>query len=299
MTTRFVGTYDETGRDAFVRVDGDAFLEPAADRRPGRPPRRAGGEGRRRRADVPQPRPIGRGGGDRGPRPPRRRGRGRTRRDPRVRPAGGVPRRGARRRQRGGQAVRARTDLGDRLDLTKETVVTIDPATARDFDDAISLKRIKNGHWVLGVHIADVAHFVKPGSALDKEAKDRATSVYLPGKVIPMLPEVISNGLASLQQGKVRYVKTCFVEFDPERHPGQDAVRQRGDQGDQAVRLRAGDADHRRSGRLRPQGAQDGAASVARHVLPRHDAPQTAVRRRGVGDAHAGGHARPRTRKAR
>ncbi|MBC8291047.1 MAG: ribonuclease R, partial [Planctomycetes bacterium] len=110
-------------------------------------------------------------------------------------------------------------DLGDRLDLTSETIVTIDPKDARDFDDAISLKKSEDGHWHLGVHIADVAHFVKPGSILDKEAKKRGTSVYLPGMVIPMLPETISNALASLQKGKVRYTKTAFIEFSPEGTP--------------------------------------------------------------------------------
>jgi ribonuclease R len=109
--------------------------------------------------------------------------------------------------------------LGDRLDLTKETIVTIDPADARDFDDAISLTKSKNGHWHLGVHIADVSHFVLPGSALDEEARQRGTSVYLPTRVLPMLPEVISNGLASLQQGKVRYTKSVFIEFTAEGIP--------------------------------------------------------------------------------
>lgn len=103
-----------------------------------------------------------------------------------------------------------------RKDLTSETVITIDPATARDFDDAISLERIENGHWLLGVHIADVSHFVRPRSGLDREAKDRATSVYLPDQVIPMLPEVISNNLASLQPDKVRYAMTARIEFTPE-----------------------------------------------------------------------------------
>jgi len=103
-----------------------------------------------------------------------------------------------------------------RKDLTSETVITIDPATARDFDDAISLERIDNGHWVLGVHIADVSHFVRPKTGLDREAKDRATSVYLPDRVIPMLPEVISNNLASLQPDKVRYAMTARIEFSPE-----------------------------------------------------------------------------------
>jgi ribonuclease R len=106
--------------------------------------------------------------------------------------------------------------LGDRLDLTNQTVITIDPQDARDFDDAISLERLENGHWRLGVHIADVAHFVPVHSPLDREARDRATSVYLPDRVIPMLPELISNGLASLQPDKVRYTKTAFIEFTPD-----------------------------------------------------------------------------------
>lgn len=101
-----------------------------------------------------------------------------------------------------------------RTDYTKTTVVTIDPEDARDFDDAISLERLENGHWLLGVHIADVSHFVRPRSPLDREARGRATSVYLPDRVIPMLPEVISNGLASLQPGKVRLTKTALMEFD-------------------------------------------------------------------------------------
>jgi ribonuclease R len=103
--------------------------------------------------------------------------------------------------------------IGDRTDFTGETIITIDPADARDFDDAISLDRLENGHWRLGVHIADVSHFVRPKTALDREALERATSVYLPDRVLPMLPEVISNGLASLQPGKVRYTKSAVMEF--------------------------------------------------------------------------------------
>jgi len=106
-----------------------------------------------------------------------------------------------------------------RLDATGEVVITIDPADARDFDDAISLERLPDGHWRLGVHIADVAHFVCPKTALDREAYQRSTSVYLPDRVIPMLPEVISNGLASLQPGKVRYTKTVFIEFSADGAP--------------------------------------------------------------------------------
>jgi len=103
-----------------------------------------------------------------------------------------------------------------RLDITDLTILTIDPADARDFDDAISLEKLDGGHWRLGVHIADVSHFVQPNTALDREAQDRATSVYLPDQVIPMIPEIISNGLASLQPRKVRYTKTAFIEFTPE-----------------------------------------------------------------------------------
>ena len=110
-------------------------------------------------------------------------------------------------------------DLAGRLDLTEDTIVTIDPVDARDFDDAISLTQAENGHWKLGVHIADVAHFVAPGSPLDQEAYRRGTSVYLPDRVLPMLPEIISNGLASLQEGQVRYTKSVFMEFTREGVP--------------------------------------------------------------------------------
>ncbi|MBC7853959.1 MAG: ribonuclease R [Pirellulaceae bacterium] len=109
--------------------------------------------------------------------------------------------------------------IGKRLDLTGETIITIDPVDARDFDDAISLSKMNNGHWRLGVHIADVSHFVKVKTPLDREAKDRATSVYLPDRVIPMLPEIISNNLASLQPDKVRYCETVFIEFSAEGTP--------------------------------------------------------------------------------
>jgi len=109
--------------------------------------------------------------------------------------------------------------LGHRLDLTDETIVTIDPVDARDFDDAISLSRAEDGTWRLGVHIADVSHFVPAGSALDVEARMRGTSVYLPDRVLPMLPEVLSNGLASLQRGKVRFTQSAFIDFSPDGMP--------------------------------------------------------------------------------
>ncbi len=100
----------------------------------------------------------------------------------------------------------------DRKDLTKLLTITIDPFDARDFDDAISLEREK-GRWRLWVHIADVSHFVPIGGAIDEEARARATSVYLPDRVVPMIPEIISNHLASLQPDKMRLVKTVEIEM--------------------------------------------------------------------------------------
>jgi ribonuclease R len=107
-------------------------------------------------------------------------------------------------------------DLDGREDLTGQTIVTIDPVDAHDFDDAVALTQDpRTKHWHLSVHIADVSHFAPPGSALDREARRRGTSVYLPQRVLPMFPEVISNGLASLQQGKLRYVKSVLMDFTP------------------------------------------------------------------------------------
>lgn len=105
-------------------------------------------------------------------------------------------------------------DSTGRRDLTSVITLTIDPVDARDFDDAISLSRNEAGNWELMVHIADVSYFVQPGSKLDQEATDRATSVYLPDRVIPMLPEIISNSLASLQPDKRRYAKTAVMEYN-------------------------------------------------------------------------------------
>jgi ribonuclease R len=107
-------------------------------------------------------------------------------------------------------------ELGDRTDMRSLTTITIDPKDARDFDDAISLELLDAGFWRLSVHIADVGHFVPPKSAVDAEARERATSVYLPDRVLPMIPEVISNNVASLQPEKVRYAKTAIIDFTPE-----------------------------------------------------------------------------------
>ena len=111
--------------------------------------------------------------------------------------------------------------LEDRRDLTGETIITIDPVDARDFDDAISLAEHPDGSATLGVHIADVPYFVPEGSAIDVEARERGTSVYLPTMVVPMLPEVLSNGVCSLQEGRTRLTKSVFIRFDPQGEPVQ------------------------------------------------------------------------------
>ncbi len=105
-------------------------------------------------------------------------------------------------------------DAGKRDDVTDQTIITIDPPDAKDFDDAISLSRNRDGNWVLGVHIADVSTFVSMDSPMDIEAKKRGNSVYLPGRVLPMLPETLSNGICSLQPGQKRFAKSVYVTYD-------------------------------------------------------------------------------------
>ena len=109
-------------------------------------------------------------------------------------------------------------DPDERLDLRNEYIITIDPPDAKDYDDAISIERVDRpgggSLWRLGVHIADVAHFIEPDSPLDKEARERANSCYLPRLVIPMLPENLSNGICSLQEGVPRYCKTAWIDYD-------------------------------------------------------------------------------------
>jgi len=102
----------------------------------------------------------------------------------------------------------------ERTDLRDKLIITIDPETARDFDDAISLDHDKDGNRVLGVHIADVSHFVRLGSPLDREARKRGTSVYLVDKVIPMLPEQLSNGVCSLRPDEDRLCLSAFLTFN-------------------------------------------------------------------------------------
>lgn len=103
----------------------------------------------------------------------------------------------------------------DRRDLTEWEIVTIDPDTAKDYDDAISLTKDEQGRYILGVHIADVAHYVKPGSHLDREAFLRCNSTYFPGQCVPMLPEELSNELCSLKPKVARLTQSVFAEFSP------------------------------------------------------------------------------------
>jgi len=110
----------------------------------------------------------------------------------------------------------SRQRLDNREDITNKVTITIDPPDAKDFDDAISLEKNSEGNWVLGVHIADVSFFIPHGSPLDEEAKLRGNSVYLPGKTIPMLPEILSNGICSLQPDQRRFVKSVYLAYDSE-----------------------------------------------------------------------------------
>jgi len=112
--------------------------------------------------------------------------------------------------QRFGDEV-TESDLKDRDDWRDLTVITIDPHDAKDFDDAISVRKLKNGDWQLGVHIADVSHYVKPGTALDKEAVARGNSTYMADRVLPMIPRELSNHLCSLMPEVDRLTQCCLL----------------------------------------------------------------------------------------
>lgn len=104
--------------------------------------------------------------------------------------------------------------IASRLDMRKETTFTIDPRDAKDFDDALSLSTLPNGNYKIGVHIADVTHYVKPGSIIDREAESRATSVYLVDRVVPMLPEHLCNDICSLRPNEEKLAFSCIFEMD-------------------------------------------------------------------------------------
>jgi ribonuclease R len=109
-------------------------------------------------------------------------------------------------------------EISRRRDFRDVTTFTIDPFDAKDFDDALSFKQLDNGNYEIGVHIADVSHYITPDSALDKEADQRGTSVYLVDRVIPMLPERLSNGLCSLRPKEDKLCFSAVFEMDEEAH---------------------------------------------------------------------------------
>jgi len=105
-------------------------------------------------------------------------------------------------------------EIKKRRDFRKIPTFTVDPADAKDFDDALSLRKLENGNWEAGVHIADVTHYVKPGSIVEKEAINRATSVYLVDRTVPMLPEKLSNNLCSLRPNEDKLCFSAVFEMD-------------------------------------------------------------------------------------
>lgn len=107
-------------------------------------------------------------------------------------------------------------EISKRRDMRHELTFTIDPKDAKDFDDALSFKKLKNGNYEIGIHIADVSHYVQPNTILDKEAYHRATSVYLVDRVVPMLPEILSNGVCSLRPNEEKLTFSSVFEINSE-----------------------------------------------------------------------------------
>ena len=105
-------------------------------------------------------------------------------------------------------------EIAKRKDFRNVITFTIDPRDAKDFDDALSIQKLPNGNWQVGIHIADVTHYVKPGSIVDKEAEKRATSVYLVDRTVPMLPERLCNGVCSLRPNEEKLAFSCIVEMN-------------------------------------------------------------------------------------
>ena len=113
-------------------------------------------------------------------------------------------------------------EIANRRDMRETLTFTIDPADAKDFDDALSFKTLENGDYEIGIHIADVSHYVQPGSALDQEAQKRTTSVYLVDRTIPMLPEALSNGLCSLRQDEEKLTYSAVFILNPQNGEVKD-----------------------------------------------------------------------------
>ncbi len=224
---RFVGTLATVGGDWVVLPDGNTLTEPILDPRRRRPARPARDQGRGRADDLPRrqprrpgPRP-GRRRRDRGAGPGRREGRRPQERHRPVQPAQRLPPEPSRTRP-GTPWTRStrRRNAARRLDLTDQLVCTIDPDDAKDYDDAISLRHLADGTWELGVHIADVSYFVPSRQRRwTWRPASRGNSSYFPGHVIPMLPEVLSNGVCSLQEGVARLCKSAFIRYDEDARP--------------------------------------------------------------------------------